>query len=303
VLGRLHFTGVFWYRLHAFAMRILPPWLVGPGVLVFSGFFWLALGGVRRAIGHNLEWLRGRRASWPRRQAWAFRTIWHHAWCMSETYDGLVGGARPPEVELEGEEHWRRVAAGERGFVVVTAHVGHWEIGSRLAPTGPRRKVHVVRAPEIDPMAQDFLRELIERSGDGSFELHFTRPDDPALGARLLLALRRGDVVALQGDRGRAGQRAARVELFGRPFEAPLGPAAIARAAGVPLLPVFLFRRGRSRSLVSFHPPIEVARTADREADCRAASAAVVRAIEQAIRREPHQWFCFRELWPDRPGR
>jgi KDO2-lipid IV(A) lauroyltransferase len=161
-----------------------------------------------------------------------------------------------------------------------------------------------VRAQEIDAGAQEFLQGLLERSGGGRFEFHFTRPDDAGLGARLLLALRRGDVVALQGDRGRPGQRATQVELLGRPFLAPLGPAAIARAAGVPLLPVFVFRRGRERSLVTFRPSIEVARSADREEDCRAATAEIVRAVEGAIRREPHQWFCFRDLWgrPTRPA-
>jgi lauroyl/myristoyl acyltransferase len=301
LLGRLHFTGVFWYRLHAWAMRVLPRPLVAPCVFAFAAFFWLALRGVARAVGHNLEWVRQERASWPRRQGWAFRTIHQHAWCMTETYDGLVGRAGPTEVELEGAEHWQRVAGAAKGFVLVTAHVGHWEVGSRLAPTGLRRKVHVVRAEEIDPDAQEFLRRLLRDGGGDSFEFHFTRAEDPSLGARLLLALRRGEVVALQGDRGRPGQRAVEVTLFGRPHAAPLGPAALARAAEVPILPVFVFRRGRSRSLVSFHPPIEVRRSADRTEDHRLATAEIVRAVESAIRREPHQWFCFRDLWGRRP--
>jgi Kdo2-lipid IVA lauroyltransferase/acyltransferase len=303
LLGRLHFTGVFWYRLHALALRVLPRFLLAPGVLVFAMFFSIVLRGVRRAIGHNLEWVEGERVSWLRRQAWAFRTIWNHAWCMTETYDGLVGSSKEPDVLVEGVEHWDRVTSGVRGFVLVTAHVGHWEVGSRLARPGPRRRIHVVRAPEIDPKAQEFLRSLLEQSGGDSFEVHFTRPDDPALGARLLGALRKGDVVALQGDRARAGQRAARVSLLGRPHEVPLGPAALARAAEVPLLPVFVFRRGRARSTVVFHPSIDVPRTSDRDADGRVAAAAIAAAVESAIRRQPHQWFCFRDLWGRPPRR
>ena len=301
LLGRLHFTDVFWYRLPAVAMRILPRWLVAPCVFLFSTFFCIVLRRLRLAVGHNLEWARGRRASWPRRQVWAWRTVWQHAWCMAETYDGLVGEAGKPDVELEGEEHWLRTVSGDRGFVLVTAHVGHWEVGSRLAPPGPGRRVHIVRAHEIDPRAQEFLQGLLRRGAGDSFEFHFTHADDPGLGARLLVALRRGDIVALQGDRGRPGQRATPVTLFGLPHLAPLGPAAIARAAEVPLLPVFVFRRGRGRSLVTFHPPIEVERTGDRDEDCRAATAKVLFAVENAIRREPHQWFCFRDLWGRMP--
>ncbi|MCP4006491.1 MAG: lipid A biosynthesis acyltransferase, partial [bacterium] len=76
----------------------------------------------------------------------------------------------------------------------------------------------------------------------------------------------------------------------------PSGPAALARAAGVALLPVFVFRRGRHRSQLVFRPPIRVAGRGD---DALAEAVRRIGAdVEWAIRREPHQWFCFRELWP-----
>ncbi len=90
--------------------------------------------------------------------------------------------------------------------------------------------------------------------------------------------------------------RTTTVEIFGRPMDLPSGPAALARAAGVALLPVFVFRRGRHHSRLVFRPPIRVTGRGDD------ALAEAVRRIggdvEWAIRREPHQWFCFRELWP-----
>jgi lauroyl/myristoyl acyltransferase len=47
-----------------------------------------------------------------------------------------------------------------------------------------------------------------------------------------------------------------------------------------------------------FGPPIEVSRTANRAADLGAGMHRVAREIEAGIRRAPHQWFVFRELWP-----
>jgi KDO2-lipid IV(A) lauroyltransferase len=64
------------------------------------------------------------------------------------------------------------------------------------------------------------------------------------------------------------------------------------------MLPVFALREGRRRFRLVFRPPIEVARTADRDADLAAAMAQVAGDIEHAIRRAPNQWFAFRELWP-----
>ena len=113
---------------------------------------------------------------------------------------------------------------------------------------------------------------------------------------RLLSFLRRGDIVAVQGDRPRATGRSCEVEIFDRPLRLPVGPAALARAAGVVLLPAFVFRRGRHSSQVVFRPPVRV--TESGRAGLAAAMAEISGHVEWAIRQEPHQWFCFRDLWP-----
>jgi lauroyl/myristoyl acyltransferase len=82
-------------------------------------------------------------------------------------------------------------------------------------------------------------------------------------------------------------------------MELPVGPAAIARAAGVPMVPVFIFREGRHRSKVFIRAPISVPSTDDRTADFAGSLQRIADEVEWAIRHEPHQWFCFRELWPD----
>lgn len=117
-------------------------------------------------------------------------------------------------------------------------------------------------------------------------------------GMELLDALWRGEIVAVQGDRPRAGGRSIDATLFGRPFPLPPGPAALARTADAPLLPVFVVREGRRRYRVVFRPPIRAPRTDDRAADLTATMRRVAAEIEWAIRRAPHQWFCFRRLWP-----
>ena len=83
----------------------------------------------------------------------------------------------------------------------------------------------------------------------------------------LLDALRRGEIVALQGDRPRAGGRTLEARLFGRPFALPVGPAALARAAGVPIVPVFVLREGRLRYRCVLRPAIAVAQSEDRQRD------------------------------------
>ena len=293
LLGLFHVTGVFWYRFPHWAFTRLPSWTEAPSVVVFTAFFFLALTRIRGAVASNLEPVLGKAG---RRERWlrSLRTMYSFAWCYLERYRRLAS----PELfhsQLEGERHWRELLASGRGMVLVTAHVGPWETSAQFGAGEAQRTIHVVREEEIDPRAQAFVRSLLTGSGDNCIT-HFAG-DDPRLTLELAEALRRGELVALQGDRPRAGGRCLSVALFGKPMPLPVGPATLARAAGVPLVPVFSFREGRRRIRAVVRAPITVTRTRDRDADVAGAVRRLAAEIEWAIRERPHQWFCFRRLW------
>ncbi|PYQ63766.1 MAG: hypothetical protein DMF53_09370 [Acidobacteria bacterium] len=296
LLGPFHVTGVFWFRIHQLGITILPAWALGGLIDVFSTFFWIALRKIRAAIASNLEAVLGP-CGWWERQRRIYRTFRTFAWCLSERYERLSTD-RVFTIEAEGLEEWRALAGGDGGFILVTAHLGAWEVGSMLPSSREGRRVHVVREPETDPRAQRFIEGLIRSCGGELYITHFA--DDPQLGVGLLDALRRGEVVALQGDRPRSGGRTVEASLFGRPFALPVGPAALARAAGAPIVPVFVLREGRLRYRCLLRPAIHVAQSGDRQRDVQEALAGFAADLEAAIRREPHQWFCFRRLWADR---
>jgi len=295
ILGPFHVTGVFWYRFHRFIVRTVPsPLLWIPGAL-FAAIFFVCLRNLRAVIAANLEAVLGP-CGWWERQCRIYRTMWSFGWCLNERYERLTT-SRPFRVETEAIEHWNDVAQGDRGLVLVTAHLGNFEVGSMLPAQVERRRVHLVREPEADAHAQAFLEDVLDRFTQDQYSMHFQN-DDPLQGMELLDALRRGEIVAVQGDRPRAGGKPIGATLFGRPFPLPPGPAALARTAEVPLLPVFVFREGRRRYRVIFRPPIRAPRTGDRAADLTATMRQVAVEIEWAIRRAPHQWFCFKRLWP-----
>lgn len=294
LFGRLHVTGVFWYRLHYWGVAHMPPWGIRVGMLAFTTFFFLSLGRIRTAIAANLDPVLGR-AGLGTRARRAYRTMYEFAECLTEKYRRAAVPERMQFV-VEGEEHWLEVTAEGRGVVLVTAHIGPWEIGAQLGAAEGERRVHVVREGEIDPRAQAFVRELVKRGG-ANYVTHFAG-DDPRLTLELRDVLVRGEIVALQGDRPRSGGRTVRAAIFGRPVPLPTGPAALARAAVVPMLPVFNFREGPLRMRTVVRPPIQVAATPDREADTADAMRRFAEEIEWAIRERPHQWFCFRNLWP-----
>jgi lauroyl/myristoyl acyltransferase len=295
LLGDFHVTGLFWYRFHRWAVASLPAWAFAPVVGAFTTFFFVALLNIRRAIASNLVPVLGT-CGWLERQRRIFRTMHAFAWCLTERYERLVTD-RPFAVEVEAMEHWNAVARAGRGFVMVTAHLGLYEVGSMVASVREARHVHLVREPEVDPRAQAFIRQCVANVQGAHYTMHFQN-GDPLQGMALAEVLQRGEIVAIQADRPRAGGRTVAATLFGQPFAVPVGPAALARTADVPILPVFALREGRRGVRIVFRPPIAVARTANRNADLADAMRRVAGEIEAGIRRAPHQWFVFRALWP-----
>jgi lauroyl/myristoyl acyltransferase len=293
LLGPFYVTGVFWVRLHRWGVRVVPQWAYGVIMPLFTSFFFVVLRKARAAVAANLVPVLGPCGGWEQQRR-IFRTLWAFAWCLSERYERLITDRRF-DVQADGLEQWQALNASGEGFLLVTAHIGAWEVGSMLPAAQEARKVHVVREAETDPQSQRLFSELIRGAAGDLYITHFA--EDPQLGMALLDALRQGEIVALQGDRPRKGGRKVEVELFGRPFPMPIGPAVLARAAGVPILPVFVFREGRLRYRCSIRTPIRAAQTADRTADLEEATRAFAAELQAAIAHRPYQWFCFRKVW------
>lgn len=303
ILGRFHVTGIFWFRIHVWGVRHLPSWAVGPTIAVFTAFFFMTLRNIGRAIAANLDVVlgpTGGAAGWARRRLRVWRTMWSHAWCNTERYERLTTRRRfDVAIDEVSRQHWAAATAGDGpGVVLVTAHVGAWDVSSFLPALVDKRRVHVVREQEMHSAAQEFIETLYGETG-GSFELHFAA-NNPALGAALLAALRRGEMVGLQGDRAASTGRVLQTALCGRPFPLPAGPAALARASGARVLPLFCFREGRRRFRLVIRPPIDPAEVDPAVGPAEGIALLtqrIAREMEWAIRERPHQWFCFRRVW------
>jgi len=294
LLGSWHVTGVVWFKSAYWLMTWASDRTLPGFVLFFTTGFFLALREIRTAVATNLEPVLGRCGFWERQRR-IFRTLHAFAWCYAERYQYLQGPQRF-SMRVEGSEHLESATRSREGLVFVTAHIGHWETASHLMPAGVDREAHVVREEELDSRSQEFMQDILSRHGHPRYTTHFAS-DDPRLALVLKSALSQGHVVARQGDRPRAGGRSLTVTLFGLPMPLPVGPAALARAASVCLVPVFSFRDGRRSYRVCVREPIRVPREGERDAAIAQATRQLAAEIEWAIRQAPHQWFCFRQLW------
>ena len=228
----------------------------------------------------------------PARERLVDEVFRHFAICFTDLISTNRREARLERLvgRIEGDEHLLAADAEGRGLVLVTAHLGNSELGGRLLASRLGRPTHVVVAAEADPGVERFLR-------GGPSPVRFVRRGDPTAGVPLVAALRRHEVVALQGDRALGTRGDVLVDFFGAPAPFPLGPFMLARAAGAPVVPAFcLLDRGR-RYTVAMARPIHV--TAGGETT---ALTEWVGVLEAMVRRAPEQWFNFFDVWSAAPA-
>ncbi|MFP4057309.1 MAG: lysophospholipid acyltransferase family protein [Candidatus Brocadiia bacterium] len=194
---------------------------------------------------------------------------------------------------FEGEEHLRQALDRGKGAIVITAHIGNWEI----AGLGVARRVgsllSVARALD-NPLLDRYFHARREQLGQRVVDRRGAlRP--------VVQELRRGGVVAMLIDQNQR-KDGVFVDFFGRRASTVPSPASIALKYDVPVIPGYGHRTGDG----FFHclrceAPIDLIRSGDREADVAANTAQFTRRVERWVRRHPDQWFWLHSRWKTRP--
>lgn len=193
---------------------------------------------------------------------------------------------------VSGLEHLKAAVARGKGVILLTAHLGNWELGGVFLRE-EELPVTVVYVPDHSPSAESFRAFLRSRIQVEAVAI------DPALelsSLPILRALKEGRVVALQGDRD-FNDRGEWVDFFGAPVSLPPGPMILAGLTGAALVPAFVVYDPAHDLEVVFGEPLEVPAGDDRRAAARQALERWVAVLEEAVRRWPTQWYTFYDFW------
>lgn len=172
----------------------------------------------------------------------------------------------------------------KRGILLVSAHLGNWELGGAvIAAMG--YTVNGIVLPQKDQRLDEFFAERRRRRDIKQLRLGRAVRD-------ILAALARNELVALLADRDYTGHNDMAV-FFGAEAPLPRGPSWLASHVGAPIVPGFLLRDDDGRFRLRFGRMLVPERGMPQAVIQRHICA----ALEEEIGRNPCQWYMFQEIW------
>ena len=195
-------------------------------------------------------------------------------------------------VVISGYEHLQRARQQGRGVLLLTAHIGNWEMAPAVYPLLGAKGAVVYR-----PLDQPAL--------DRAFRMIRSRNDTRLIANRramreILRALREGRMVGLLLDQNVDWYEGVFARFFGRRACTNKGLALLAMKTRAPVVPVFLLRLPDGFK-IDIRPPVPLCDSGDKTRDVDTNTQRYNDAIEAAVRRNPDQWFWVHQRWKTRP--
>jgi KDO2-lipid IV(A) lauroyltransferase len=194
---------------------------------------------------------------------------------------------------VDGLEELESALAEGKGAVIVTGHLGNWEVAGACLSA---------RGIPLDVVAKGMANRRFGEDLAATRARLGMRVVDMAVAPReVLRSLRAGRAVALVADQN-ARDQAVFVPFFGVPAATFRGPALFALRAGAPIFVGTCVRvAGRKPAYRGWAKRIDFTPSGDLEADMLRLTEAHTAALEEAVRQAPEQYFWQHKRWKTRP--
>ncbi|MFA5145227.1 MAG: lysophospholipid acyltransferase family protein [Candidatus Omnitrophota bacterium] len=191
-------------------------------------------------------------------------------------------------IRVEDIHYFKEALSGGKGVIVLTAHIGNWELGGVvIALSG--FPFWVVALPHKDKKVDEFFN--FQRESKGIKVIPLGRAV-----RKSLEILKENKLLALVGDRD-FSEKGIVLDFFGKPALFPQGPAALALKTGAAIVPGFMVRNADDTFTLKIESPLKFNPTGDKENDLRELVSLYKTIFESYIRKYPDQWYMFRRFW------
>ncbi|WP_263411647.1 lysophospholipid acyltransferase family protein [Terriglobus tenax] len=277
------------------SLRILPRSLarmVGAGI---GAIAFHLLGRLRKTGMRNLEIAFPAMPSAERDGI--LRSLYRHlGWQMAEfcQMPGYTSEYASTFIRYEGLNNYLDARDKGRGVLVITGHLGAWELSSYFHSLRGFPMAMVIRRLD-NPLVDSFVNGI--RCLHGNRVVH---KDDSARG--LLRAMHQGQTVGILMDTNMTPPQGVFVPYFGTLACTGAGLARVALKTNAAVVPGFLlWNDAEKKYVLHFGPEVELVRTGDDELDAIANTARFTAEIERYVREYPDQWLWVHRRWKTRP--
>jgi len=197
-------------------------------------------------------------------------------------------------VVYEGLENFLSAVAEGRGVILLTGHIGAWELSVYA---------HSIYGHPMSFLARRIDNPLVERLAESYRARYGNRSIDKRGSVReVLKALKSGGVVGILADLNTSCEEGVFCDFFGVKACATAGVATLALRTGAVVLPGYLIWDEKARiHRLHFEPPVETINTGNQKEDVIANTARYAKVLESIIRRHPDQWLWIHRRWRTRP--
>lgn len=191
-------------------------------------------------------------------------------------------------LRVEGEENFNKAFKSNRGIVIVSAHMGNWEVGLHITNYYGKPMLGVAAKTRYG-----WANILLSRSRN---RLGNTIIDKKGALPKITEGLRRGEVIGMLIDQSRR-KHGVEVTFFGRKATASPAAALLALRCNSLVLPAFCVRRSDGQLTIQVKTPFELTRTGDLRSDIQSNTQRMIDVVEEMVRTYPDQWFWLLKPW------
>jgi predicted LPLAT superfamily acyltransferase len=195
---------------------------------------------------------------------------------------------------FEGENFLRQLAENQTGGLLISAHIGNFEMAGHLLNRLPCR-VNIIMLDAEHEKIKAYLSTYTKRS----FNLIPIREDNSHI-RKIDRAMRNNELVCIHGDRFLPGSRTISARFLGDQALFPTGPFYLAMKYALPVSFVFAMKEGRKHYHFYATEPVKYSPQSSpekRDHEILRMISSYSAEMEQKIRTYPYQWFNYYDFW------
>ena len=253
---------------------VVPPCLFRPGFKFIYRFF-------RERFGES-----------PVKAFW--HTYLNHCLFAQAVIDKFsMYAGRRFDFEIEGHDHIRHLTLQESGFVLLSSHMGNYEIaGYSIEPENKHLNAIVFFGEKASIMEN--RNRMFARTNIGMIPIR----EDMSHLFEIDHALSDGEIVSIPADRIWGSQKVLKTAFLGKEARFPMGPFSVAAMRGLDVLAVNVMKVSSKRYRI-YITPLEYDKEVPRKLQTEQLLHAYVAELERLLKLYPTQWYNYFDFWKE----